>query len=120
MRRHILRAGDGSGRVLPLPDITTGALTGKRSAIVSDNREGVVCCSNSAAFAMTLKAGAGSGVAVAQGNQALLLAWEQCRSRDTGYVMSGDVRCTGRRRPGAMHTQRIPSAVNARESPPPP
>ena len=53
---------------------TTGVLTGNRSVIVPDNWEGVVYCNNSGAFAMTVKTAAGSGVLVAQGKRALLLA----------------------------------------------
>ncbi|WP_299163539.1 hypothetical protein [Accumulibacter sp.] len=53
---------------------TTGALTGNRNVIVPDNWEGVVYCNNSGAFATTFKTAAGSGVVVAQGKRAILLA----------------------------------------------
>ncbi len=53
---------------------TTGVLTGNRSVIVPDSWGSVVYCSNSGAFATTFKTAAGSGVVVAQGKRALLLA----------------------------------------------
>ena len=53
---------------------TTGAPTANRSVIVPDSWEGVVFCNNSGAFATTFKTAAGSGVVVAQGKRALLLA----------------------------------------------
>ncbi|WP_291988523.1 hypothetical protein [Candidatus Accumulibacter sp. ACC007] len=53
---------------------TTGALTGNRSVIVPNDWEGIVYCSNSGGFATTVKTVAGSGVVVAQGKRALLLA----------------------------------------------
>jgi len=53
---------------------TTGVLTGNRSVIVPNNWEGIVFCNNTGAFTTTVKTAAGSGVVVAQGKRALLLA----------------------------------------------
>ena len=52
----------------------TGVLTGNRNVIVPNDWEGIVYCSNSGGFATTVKTVAGSGVVVAQGKRALLLA----------------------------------------------
>jgi hypothetical protein len=65
-----LTAADARCRYLT----TTGVLTGNRSVIVPDIWEGIVYCSNSGAFATTFKTAAGSGVVVAQGKRAILLA----------------------------------------------
>ena len=53
---------------------TTGALTGNRNVIVPDSWEGAVFCSNTGGYTTTFKTAAGSGVIVAQGKRALLLA----------------------------------------------
>ena len=53
---------------------TTGVLTGNRDVIVPNDWRAVVFCSNSGAFATTFKTAAGTGVVVAQGKRALLLA----------------------------------------------
>ena len=53
---------------------TTGALTGNRNVIVPNNWQGTVFCNNSGAFTTTFKTAAGSGVVVAQGKRAILLA----------------------------------------------
>ena len=53
---------------------TTGALTGNRNVIVPNHWQGTVFCNNSGAFTTTFKTAAGSGVVVAQGKRALLLA----------------------------------------------
>ena len=53
---------------------TTGALTGNRNVIVPDSWEGAVFCSNTGGYTTTFKTAAGSGVIVAQGKRAPLLA----------------------------------------------
>lgn len=53
---------------------TTGALTGNRNVIVPNNWQGIVFCNNSGAFTTTFKTAAGSGVVVAQGKRAVLVA----------------------------------------------
>jgi hypothetical protein len=53
---------------------TTGALTANRNVIVPNSWQAVVFCNNSGAFATTFKTAAGSGVVVAQGKRAILLA----------------------------------------------
>lgn len=53
---------------------TTGALTANRNVIVPNSWHAVVFCNNSGAFTTTFKTAAGSGVVVAQGKRALLLA----------------------------------------------
>ena len=52
----------------------TGALTGNRNVIVPNNWQGIVFCNNSGGFTTTFKTALGSGVVVAQGKRALLLA----------------------------------------------
>lgn len=52
----------------------TGALTGNRNVIVPNNWQGIVFCNNSGAFTTTFKTAGGSGIVVAQGKRALLLA----------------------------------------------
>lgn len=53
---------------------TTGALTANRNVIVPNSWQAVVFCNNSGAFTTTFKTAAGTGVVVAQGKRALLLA----------------------------------------------
>ncbi len=53
---------------------TTGALTANRNVIVPNNWQGTVFCNNSGAFTTTFKTAAGSGVMIAQGKRAILLA----------------------------------------------
>lgn len=53
---------------------TTGVLTGNRNVIVPNNWQGVVFCSNTGPFTTTFKTSGGSGVVVAQGKRAILLA----------------------------------------------
>jgi hypothetical protein len=53
---------------------TTGALTANRNVIVPNNWQGTVFCNNSGAFTTTFKTAAGSGVVVAQGKRAVLVA----------------------------------------------
>jgi hypothetical protein len=53
---------------------TTGTLTGNRNVVVPNNWQGIVFCNNSGAFTTTFKTSAGTGVVVAQGKRALLLA----------------------------------------------
>ena len=53
---------------------TTGALTGNRNVIVPNNWQSTVFCNNSGAFTTTFKTAAGSGVVVAQGKRAVLVA----------------------------------------------
>jgi hypothetical protein len=53
---------------------TTGTLTANRNVIVPNSWQGTVFCNNSGAFTTTFKTAAGSGVSVAQGKRALLLA----------------------------------------------
>ena len=53
---------------------TTGVLTANRNVIVPNNWQGTVFCNNSGAFTTTFKTAAGSGVVVAQGKRAILLA----------------------------------------------
>lgn len=53
---------------------TTGALTANRNVIVPNNWKGTVFCNNSGAFTTTFKTAAGSGVMIAQGKRAILLA----------------------------------------------
>lgn len=53
---------------------TTGALTANRNVIVPNNWQGTVFCNNSGAFTTTFKTAAGSGVVVAQGKRAILIA----------------------------------------------
>jgi len=53
---------------------TTGTLTGNRNVIVPNNWQGIVFCNNSGAFTTTFKTAAGSGVVVAQGKRAVLVA----------------------------------------------
>lgn len=53
---------------------TTGALTANLNVIVPNNWQGTVFCNNSGAFTTTFKTAAGSGVMIAQGKRAILLA----------------------------------------------
>ena len=53
---------------------TTGALTGNRNVIVPNNWQGIVFCNNSGAFTTTFKTSGGTGIVVAQGKRAILLA----------------------------------------------
>lgn len=53
---------------------TTGALTANLNVIVPNNWQGTVFCNNSGPFTTTFKTAAGSGVVVAQGKRAILLA----------------------------------------------
>jgi len=53
---------------------TTGVLSGNRNVIVPNNWQGVVFCSNTGPFTTTFKTSGGSGVVVAQGKRAILLA----------------------------------------------
>ena len=53
---------------------TTGVLTGNRNVIVPNDWEGIVYCSNTGAYTTTFKTSGGSGVVVAQGKRAILLA----------------------------------------------
>ncbi len=53
---------------------TTGALTANRNVIVPNNWQGTVFCNNSGAFTTTFKTAAGSGVMIAHGKRAILLA----------------------------------------------
>lgn len=53
---------------------TTGTLTGNRNVIVPNNWQGLVFCNNSGAFTTTFKTSGGTGIVVAQGKRALLLA----------------------------------------------
>ena len=53
---------------------TTGALTANRNVIVPNNWQAIVCCNNSGAFTTTFKTAAGTGIVVAQGKRAILLA----------------------------------------------
>jgi len=53
---------------------TTGALTGNRNVIVPNSWQAVVFCNNTGAFTTTFKTAAGSGIVVAQGKRALLIA----------------------------------------------
>ena len=53
---------------------TTGALTGNRNVIVPNNWQGTVFCNNSGAYTTTFKTAAGTGIVVAQGKRAILLA----------------------------------------------
>jgi len=53
---------------------TTGILSGNRNVIVPNDWEGIVYCSNTGAFTTTFKTSGGSGVVVAQGKRAILLA----------------------------------------------
>ena len=52
----------------------TGLLTGNRSVIVPDYWTAAVYCGNTGAFTTTFKTSGGSGVVVAQGKRAILLA----------------------------------------------
>ena len=53
---------------------TTGVLTGNRNVIVPNDWEGTVFCNNTGAFTTTFKTSGGSGVVVAQGKRAILIA----------------------------------------------
>jgi hypothetical protein len=53
---------------------TTGALTANRNVIVPNNWQGIVFSNNTGAFTTTFKTVAGTGIVVAQGKRALLLA----------------------------------------------
>jgi hypothetical protein len=53
---------------------TNGVLTANRNVIVPNNWQGTVFCNNSGAFTTTFKTAGGSGVVVAQGKRAILLA----------------------------------------------
>ena len=53
---------------------TTGVLTANRNVIVPNNWQGTVFCNNTGAFTTTFKTSGGSGVVVAQGKRAILLA----------------------------------------------
>jgi hypothetical protein len=53
---------------------TTGALTANRNVIVPNSWQAVVFCNNSGAFTTTFKTAAGTGIVVAQGKRAILLA----------------------------------------------
>jgi hypothetical protein len=53
---------------------TTGALTANRNVIVPNSWQGTVFCNNTGAFTTTFKTGGGSGVVVAQGKRAILIA----------------------------------------------
>lgn len=52
----------------------TGALTANRNVIVPNNWQAAVFCNNSGAFTTTFKTQSGSGIVVAQGKRAILLA----------------------------------------------
>jgi hypothetical protein len=54
--------------------ITAGILTGNRNVIVPNEWQGTVFCNNTGAFTTTFKTSGGSGVVVAQGKRAILLA----------------------------------------------
>ncbi len=53
---------------------TTGALTGNRNVIVPNSWQATVFCNNSGAFTTTFKTAAGTGIVVAQGKRAILVA----------------------------------------------
>ena len=53
---------------------TTGALTANRNVIVPNSWQGTVFCNNSGPYTTTFKTAAGSGVVVAQGKRAVLVA----------------------------------------------
>ncbi len=53
---------------------TTGVLTGNRNVIVPNSWQAVVFCNNTGAFTTTFKTSGGSGVVVAQGKRAILIA----------------------------------------------
>ncbi|WP_300338255.1 hypothetical protein [Accumulibacter sp.] len=53
---------------------TTGVLTGNRNVIVPNSWQAVMFCNNSGAFTTTFKTAAGTGVVVAQGKRAVLVA----------------------------------------------
>ncbi len=53
---------------------TTGALTANRNVIVPNSWQAIVFCNNRGAFTTTFKTAAGTGVVVAQGKRALLIA----------------------------------------------
>ena len=53
---------------------TTGTLTGNRNVIVPNNWQGIVFCNNSGAYTTTFKTAGGSGIVVAQGKRAIILA----------------------------------------------
>ena len=54
---------------------TAGAITGaNRNVVVPNDWEGIVFCNNTGAFTTTIKTLAGTGVVVAQGKRAVLLA----------------------------------------------
>lgn len=53
---------------------TTGALTANRNVIVPNNWQGIVFCNNSGAYTTTFKTAGGSGIVVAQGKRAIILA----------------------------------------------
>ncbi|MER2512177.1 MAG: hypothetical protein ABTQ25_07120, partial [Nitrosomonas ureae] len=53
---------------------TTGALTANRNVIVPNSWQATVYCNNSGAFTTTFKTSAGTGVVVAQGKRAVLVA----------------------------------------------
>lgn len=53
---------------------TTGVLTANRNVIVPNSWQAVVFCNNSGAFTTTFKTAAGSGVVVAQGKRAMVIA----------------------------------------------
>lgn len=53
---------------------TSGALTGDRSIVVPNDWEGIVYNGNTGAYNLTVKTAAGTGIVVAQGKRAQLLA----------------------------------------------
>lgn len=53
---------------------TTGILTGNRNVILPNNGEWICYCNNTGAFTTTFKTSGGSGIVVAQGKRAIVLA----------------------------------------------
>lgn len=53
---------------------TTGVLTGNRAVILPTSGEWIVYCNNTGAYTTTFKTASGTGIVVAQGMRALLLA----------------------------------------------
>ena len=53
---------------------TTGTLTGNRNVIVPNNWQGAVFCNNSGPYTTTFKTASGTGIVVAQGKRAVLIA----------------------------------------------
>lgn len=79
LRKYTVTTTSGSVTLSPAQSAchyvtTSGTLTGNLSVIVPDDWRGTVFCNNGGAFTTTFKTAGGSGIVVAQGKRAVLLA----------------------------------------------